>query len=170
MLDILFCRENISYASTCNFAGLCFGTFFGYILPITLTSESFCNKWLRFSPQSGGLIELQGEFVFLLRISGYIYPNKTLMKITLQSPAKMLNIFYTTMISGYLYFWGVVFIVVTTFVAIFKVEKDCVIPGPNAVDFSVYQTYKLLYKLIQLSDVRKLVIVLFTVQVRTTKQ
>lgn len=61
MLNLFFliCRENIKYAATCNSAGNSFGKFFGFIFPITLTSESFCNKWLRISPV--GIITLQGD-------------------------------------------------------------------------------------------------------------
>lgn len=59
------CRKNISYASTCNGAGLSLGVLCGYIIPITLISESFCNKWLRVSPLPGGILTFKGKYIVL---------------------------------------------------------------------------------------------------------
>jgi len=70
-------------------------------------------------------------------------------------------------IIGYLYFWGAMFMTVTTLVAMFKHEKDCFSePGRAAVKFRVIETYKLLFKILRLPNVMKLVFILFTIQVR----
>lgn len=56
--------------------------------------------------------------------------------------------------------------VVTTLVAIFKREKDCFFEPGAAVKLRVIETYKLLFKILRLPNVVKLVIILFTIQVR----
>lgn len=61
LLQIKFCRENISYAAMCNSAGQNFGMFLGYVMLIILVSESFWNKWWRTLPRHEGLITLQGK-------------------------------------------------------------------------------------------------------------
>jgi len=73
--NILFCRQNISYASMCNGAGQAFGIFLGYILPILLLSESFWNKWWRTTSISGGVITLQGTTYTYLHNILYTYIN-----------------------------------------------------------------------------------------------
>lgn len=49
----------------CNSAGQAFGIFLGFVVLIMLISETFCNKWLRSSPSSNGLITMQGTFYFI---------------------------------------------------------------------------------------------------------
>lgn len=55
------CRENIGYASTCSTSGQAFGAAIGYALFILLESEQFCNKWLRFTEQKGGMVSMKGK-------------------------------------------------------------------------------------------------------------
>lgn len=55
-------RENVGYASTCNSVGQTIGAFLGYVVFITLESPTFCNKWLRFTESTEGLITLQGNY------------------------------------------------------------------------------------------------------------
>lgn len=54
-------RENVGYASTCNSVGQTIGAFLGYVVFITLESPTFCNKWLRYTESTEGLITLQGN-------------------------------------------------------------------------------------------------------------
>lgn len=55
-------RENVGYASTCNSIGQTIGSCLGYVVFITLESASFCNRWLRFTESTEGIITLQGNF------------------------------------------------------------------------------------------------------------
>ncbi|CAH1724858.1 unnamed protein product [Aphis gossypii] len=52
-------KNNVSYASTCNFIGLFLGMLIGSSSPILLSSEEFCNKYLRLTPGSGGIITIK---------------------------------------------------------------------------------------------------------------
>lgn len=67
--------------------------------------------------------------------------------------------------AGYLYFWGSVFMTVTTLVAIFKHEKNRS-TNPKFVHIKIIQTYKLLFRIMKLTNVKNLVIILFTIQVK----
>lgn len=53
-------RENVGYASTCNSVGQTAGYFLGNVLFLALESADFCNKYLRFQPQSRGIVTLAG--------------------------------------------------------------------------------------------------------------
>ncbi|XP_022175893.1 acetyl-coenzyme A transporter 1-like [Myzus persicae] len=57
-------RENLGYASTCNTSGQALGIAFGYVMFILFESEEFCNKWLRFTAQKGGIITMEGYLYF----------------------------------------------------------------------------------------------------------
>ncbi|XP_015372739.1 PREDICTED: acetyl-coenzyme A transporter 1-like [Diuraphis noxia] len=57
-------RENVGYASTCNTSGQALGIAFGYVMFILFESEEFCNKWLRFTAQKGGMISMEGYLYF----------------------------------------------------------------------------------------------------------
>lgn len=57
----------MGYAALCNNCGHAFGVMLGYVVLLLLESESFCNKWLRFEEQAGGIVSLQG----ILEISMY---------------------------------------------------------------------------------------------------
>lgn len=72
----------------------------------------------------------------------------------------LINIFL-----GYFYFWGVLCMTVTTLVAVFKTEKDCVIDTDDAVYPSFFKTFKLLFRIIKLPSIKMLAIILLTVQV-----
>lgn len=67
-------------------------------------------------------------------------------------------------ILGYLYFWGVMFMIITTLVAIFKAEKNH-LTKTDSIHFSIVNTYKLLFDIIKLNNVRKLAIILLTIKV-----
>lgn len=56
--------------------------------------------------------------------------------------------------------------IITTLVAIFKPEKDD-FTKPNDLNLGVIKTYQLLYKIMQLSCIKKLVVILLTIGVRT---
>ncbi|KAL4097361.1 hypothetical protein QTP88_022150 [Uroleucon formosanum] len=54
-------RENVGYASTCNTSGQALGIALGYVMFILFESEEFCNKWLRFTVQKGGIVSMEGN-------------------------------------------------------------------------------------------------------------
>lgn len=61
---------------------------------------------------------------------------------------------------GFLYFWGIVFLVTTTLVALLKHENSK--KGTNTLELDVKETYKLLWNIVQLPSVRTTALVLLT--------
>lgn len=55
-------RCNVGHASTCNSVGQTAGYFLGYVVFIALESSDFCNKYVRTTPHTDGLITLPGYF------------------------------------------------------------------------------------------------------------
>ncbi|XP_027840968.2 acetyl-coenzyme A transporter 1-like [Aphis gossypii] len=111
-------RENLGYASTCNTSGQALGVAFGYVLFILLESEEFCNKWLRFTVQKGGIISME----------------------------------------GYLFFWGIVYTMVSASIALFVKEKCN--QADKISQINVKQMYKLLWKIINLRTMKIFTIVM----------
>lgn len=73
-------------------------------------------------------------------------------------------IFFILMILGYFSTWGIIFIIITTLVAIFKSEKNCLIES-NTIGLSIIKTYKSLFSIMKLPNVKKLAIILLTTKV-----
>ncbi|XP_049809604.1 acetyl-coenzyme A transporter 1 [Schistocerca nitens] len=66
-------------------------------------------------------------------------------------------------LSGFLYFWGLVFLVTTTLVGLFKHEIPCREGNePHDTDLGVKETYKLLWDIVRLPAVRTTIVVLLT--------
>ncbi|XP_060850764.1 acetyl-coenzyme A transporter 1-like isoform X2 [Rhopalosiphum padi] len=57
-------KNNVGYGSTCNLIGIPFGALIGSIFLVGFTSENLCNKYLRFTPDTGGITTLPGFFYF----------------------------------------------------------------------------------------------------------
>lgn len=57
-------KNNVSYSSTCNSTGIAFGLYIGSVCPVLLSSEYFCNKYLRFTPQEGGILSIKSFLLF----------------------------------------------------------------------------------------------------------
>ncbi|XP_022169005.1 acetyl-coenzyme A transporter 1-like [Myzus persicae] len=112
-------KHNIHYSSMCNAIGNSLGSFLGYAVLLLLGSETFCNKWLRFYHESGGIITLK----------------------------------------GYLYFWGIVYIVAAACVSKFKSEIQ---PSAEQKGLGVLNTYKLLWDIIKLPNVKILGVIFLT--------
>ncbi|XP_003248953.2 acetyl-coenzyme A transporter 1 [Acyrthosiphon pisum] len=93
--------------------------FIGSVCPILLSSEQFCNRYLRLTPGPGGIISIK-SLIFL---------------------------------------WGVVFLLITTLVTIFKKEKDT---GLEDVKINIFQNYKLIWSLLELSSMRVFLIAVLT--------
>lgn len=68
-------------------------------------------------------------------------------------------------LAGFLWFWGIVFLVTTTLVAIFKREKDEVKENVDHPDYGLGETYHMLWKIITMKPVMVLSAVLLTVKV-----
>jgi len=116
-------RENVGYASTCNTSGQAMGIALGYVFFILFESEEFCNKWLRFTEQKGGIVTMK----------------------------------------GYLYFWGMVYIVATSTLAVFKREKCDQSDKGNRMN--VTQTYKLLWKIMNLQTIQMFAVVMLAYEI-----
>ncbi|XP_001944982.1 acetyl-coenzyme A transporter 1 [Acyrthosiphon pisum] len=117
-------KNNVGHASTCNTTGQAIGVMLGSVFPILFASEDFCNKYLRDTPNTGGLMTMKSV----------------------------------------LYVWGLIFICVTTLIAIFKKEKDCRLEVDH-VKLNVVQNYTLLCDIIKLPSIRILAIALLTAKV-----
>lgn len=48
-------KENVGHASTCNSVGQTTGFFLSYVLFMALESATFCNQYLRSSPEKEGI-------------------------------------------------------------------------------------------------------------------
>lgn len=71
-------------------------------------------------------------------------------------------------LSGFLFFWGLVFLMSTTLVAIFKHEKSSVHHEQSDFDehdLGIVETYKLLYKILRLPLVPVIIFVLLTCKI-----
>jgi len=68
-------------------------------------------------------------------------------------------------ILGYLYFWGVIFMVVPTLIALFKTEKNYITGTGVAVHTNVVKTYKLLFKIMKLPSIKTFSVILVTFDV-----
>ncbi|XP_029343305.1 acetyl-coenzyme A transporter 1 isoform X2 [Acyrthosiphon pisum] len=66
-------------------------------------------------------------------------------------------------LQGYFYFWGIIYIVITTLVAIFKHEKDY-LSELDAVDLSIAKTYMLLFSIMKLPSIKMFAIILLTIK------
>lgn len=65
---------------------------------------------------------------------------------------------------GFLYFWGCVFIITTTLIAIFKHEES-VEPRKGEPDMDITHAYKLLWHITRLPTIKTLAIILLTAKV-----
>jgi len=63
-----------------------------------------------------------------------------------------------------LYVWGIIFMFITTLVAIFKKEKDCSLED-NHVKLNTLQNYHLLWDICKLPSIQIFAIALLTVKV-----
>lgn len=61
MYAFILYRRNVCYVSTCNAMGGTIGTTSGYLLTILLTSEVYCNKYLRVTPATGGVTTMKSK-------------------------------------------------------------------------------------------------------------
>lgn len=146
-------RCNVGHASTCNSVGQTAGYFFGYVVFIALESKEFCNTYLRSVPHDDGLITLPGNTEinsssfcqFHLTIS--IFPNLSI---------------------GFLWFWGLIFLVTTTLVAFLKKEQDRSLSdhddGHTEENLNIVDTYKLLWKIVNMRPIKILAAILLTVK------
>ncbi|XP_026804625.1 acetyl-coenzyme A transporter 1-like [Rhopalosiphum maidis] len=57
-------KNNMGYGSTCSLIGIPFGALIGSLFLVGFTSENFCNKYLRFTPDTGGITTMPGFFYF----------------------------------------------------------------------------------------------------------
>lgn len=65
---------------------------------------------------------------------------------------------------GYFYFWGIIYMVITTLVAIFKYEKDYLTEF-DAINLGILKTYMLLFSIMKLPSIKMFTIILFTIKV-----
>lgn len=77
----------------------------------------------------------------------------------------MNNIYF---ILGYFYVWGVIYIIVTTLVALLKHENSVLIETNTVINFAIIKTYKLLLSIMRLPNIKKFAIILLTVKVGNT--
>ncbi|XP_060865229.1 acetyl-coenzyme A transporter 1-like [Metopolophium dirhodum] len=117
-------KNNVGHASTCNGTGVALGVLIGTICPVLLTSEDFCNKYLRITLSTGGIITIK----------------------------------------GFLYFWSFIIMLITTFIGIFKREMDNRLEEGH-VQINVFKSYKLLWRIFKLPNIRVLAVALLTMKI-----
>ncbi|XP_050521736.1 acetyl-coenzyme A transporter 1-like isoform X2 [Daktulosphaira vitifoliae] len=66
---------------------------------------------------------------------------------------------------GYLYFWGCIFIMVTTLIAVLKSEKDNLHKLSCNNYYSMIETYKLLINIMRLPSIRMFALILITIKI-----
>lgn len=66
---------------------------------------------------------------------------------------------------GYFYFWGVTYFIVTTLIAYFTYENDCLNDSDFTYDGNIVKTYKLLFSLFTLPNIKRFAIILITIKV-----
>jgi PAT family acetyl-CoA transporter-like MFS transporter 1 len=71
-------------------------------------------------------------------------------------------------IQGFMTFFGIVYLITTTLVLFFKREIDTGehVDFESRQDYSLFETYKLIWKILQLKPILKLIFVIFTIRVR----
>lgn len=69
---------------------------------------------------------------------------------------------------GFLFIWGIMIMLITTLICIFKKEKDQQLED-NHVELSIVQNYKLLWDILKLPNIRLLLIALITMKVNRNK-
>lgn len=77
------------------------------------------------------------------------------------------NFHWTFIILEYFYFWGVIFLIATTLIALFKSEKKY-LTEPD-VDLGIFKTYKALFSIMKLPSIKTFAIILLTVKVSFIK-
>ncbi|CAG9824640.1 unnamed protein product [Phaedon cochleariae] len=119
-------KNNVGHASTCNSVGQTTGFFLSYVLFMALESPTFCNQYLRTSPENEGIVTLP----------------------------------------GFLYFWGLVFLVTTTIVALMKKETEPHDPEHIVIhDRDIKTAYTSLKDILKLRSVQTLVMILLTCKI-----
>jgi PAT family acetyl-CoA transporter-like MFS transporter 1 len=117
-------KNNVGYASTCNATGQVMGIMIGSVFTVLFTSEDFCNKYLRFTNGTGGIVSMKSLF----------------------------------------YAWGIMFIIITSLIAIFKKEKDNRLEE-NYVKLNVIQNYLLLWDILKLPSIQIFALTLLTAKI-----
>lgn len=74
------------------------------------------------------------------------------------------NIWYYYICIELLYVWGIIFMFITTLIAIFKKEKDCSLEDDH-VKLNTFQNYRLLWDICKLPSIKIFAIALLTVKV-----
>jgi len=63
----------------------------------------------------------------------------------------------------FFYFWGTMYIIITTLLAIFQSEKYMY--NPDDVNLGIIKTYRLLFNILKLRNIKKLAIILLTIKI-----
>ncbi|CAB1348264.1 unnamed protein product [Coregonus sp. 'balchen'] len=149
-------RENVGYASTCNSVGQTAGYFLGNVLFLALESADFCNKYLRAEPEETGIVTLSGREgeTGIVTLSGREGETGIVTLSGTEGGREGETGIVT--LSDFLFFWGVVFLVSTTLVAVMKKENARGQHGNRKVreeTQSVMETYKMLVSIIKMPAV-----------------
>lgn len=137
---------NVGHASTCNSVGQTAGFFLSYVLFMALESASFCNSYLRSEPKEEGKYTIKILFPFF----------KTIFFII-----------GLVSLAGFLYFWGWVFLVTTTLIAVLKKETEPHDPEHEVViERDVKTAYSSLIQILKLAPIKTLMVLLLTCKVR----
>jgi len=143
----------LRWASVCNNVGATSGSLIGNSLFLVLESKSFCNAYIRpyfgLSPKDHGMTNLKGKSDSPL-------------------PRFRFSFLINDISKDFMTLFGVIFIVSTTLVMIFKKENS-----QNTLNDSFYtenelsfkSTVSSLFKILEYRNIQRLLIVLFTYKV-----
>ena len=67
--------------------------------------------------------------------------------------------------SGFLYFWGIIFLIATLIVAVLKKEKLEKLPKDQDWRVNVRDAYHLLLKIMKLPNMKMMIVILLTIKV-----
>lgn len=140
----------MAWSSTCNNTGQTAGWFIGNVVFLVFESADFSNKYFRpifgLANQPYGLITIDSNHF------NYIIPSL------------IGNNAWT--LEEFMQFFGALFLITTTFVLVFKREKETTSSESSIEDsLTLTQTYKLVWKIFNLKSVRQLSFILLTMKV-----
>lgn len=117
---------------------------------MALESAEFCNGYLRSVPSNEGILTLPGKMK-----RNFINIEKLLLY----------TLFHKYCLLGFLYFWGWIFIITTTFIALLKGENKEKVGKDEELNTDIRHAYKLLWDIVKLPSIKTTILFLLTAKV-----
>ena len=151
-------KENLSWGSTCESVGGTAGWFIGNVLFLVIESAEFSNKYIRkhvgLDDQPHGIVPIDSKS------SDTFFPwfNQVVFGII------------SRFCLEFMFFFGMVYVATATFVLFFKREiskneEKEEATSENNESLSLFETYKIAWKIVCLKPIHKLIFCMFTLRV-----